>query len=97
MATYLRREEGSSVSHSVIARVWKENDLQPWRQGTLKLSRDPKFAEKVIDIVGLYLDPPDGAVVLSADKKTQVQAWSGRKGCGWKEVGDGRWRLIRVR
>lgn len=74
MARYLKREEGISVSHSVIARVWKENDLQPWRQGTFKLSRDPEFAEKVIDIVGLYLDPPDGAVVLSVDEKTQVQA-----------------------
>lgn len=74
MATYLKREEGISVSHSVIARVWKENELQPWRQGTFKLSRDPEFAEKVIDIVGLYLDPPDGAVVLSVDEKTQVQA-----------------------
>jgi transposase len=74
MAAYLKRKEGLSVSHSVIARVWKEHDLQPWRQGTFKLSRDPEFAEKVVDIVGLYLDPPDGAVVLSVDEKTQVQA-----------------------
>ena len=74
MAKYLKREEGISVSHSVIARVWKEHGLQPHRQGTFKLSRDPEFAEKVVDIVGLYLDPPEGAVVLSLDEKTQVQA-----------------------
>lgn len=74
MSAYLKRAEGISVSHSVIARIWKEYDLQPFRQGTFKLSRDPKFAEKVVDIVGLYLDPPAGAVVLSVDEKTQVQA-----------------------
>ena len=74
MATYLKREEGVAVSHSVIARVWREHDLQPSRQGTFKLSRDPEFAERVADVVGLYLDPPDGAVVLSVDEKTQVQA-----------------------
>jgi len=74
MSAYLKRVEGISVSHSVIARIWKEHDLQPFRQGTFKLSRDPGFAEKVVDIVGLYLDPPEGAVVLSVDEKTQVQA-----------------------
>ncbi len=74
MARFLKRNEGITVSHSVIARIWREHDLQPSHQGTFKLSRDPKFAEKVVDIVGLYLDPPDGAVVLSVDEKTQVQA-----------------------
>jgi transposase len=48
--------------------------LQPHRQGTFKLSRDPRFADKVFDVVGLYLHPPAGAVVLSIDEKTQVQA-----------------------
>jgi transposase len=48
--------------------------LTPHRQGTFKVSRDPAFAEKVADIVGLYLDPPGGAVVLSLDEKTQIQA-----------------------
>ncbi|MFI5781178.1 IS630 family transposase [Nocardia sp. NPDC051570] len=47
--------------------------LAPHRQGTFMLSRNPAFAEKVADIIGLYLDPPDGAVVLSIDEKTQVQ------------------------
>jgi len=62
------------VSHNYIATLWREHGLKPWRVGTFKLSRDPAFAEKVADIVGLYLDPPGGAVVLSIDEKTQVQA-----------------------
>jgi transposase len=74
MARYLRKQEGVVVSHVFITQVWRENDLQPHRQGTFKLSHDPDFAEKVIDVVGLYLDPPAGAVVLSVDEKTQVQA-----------------------
>jgi hypothetical protein len=44
-----------------------DNKIKPYRQGTFKLSKDPEFAEKVVDIVGLYLDPPGGAVVLSID------------------------------
>jgi transposase len=48
--------------------------LKPHRQGTFKLSKDPEFAAKVADVVGLYLDPPGGAVVLSIDEKTQIQA-----------------------
>jgi transposase len=74
MARYLKREEGISVSHSFVATLWREHDLQPHRQGTFKLSPDPAFEEKVIDVVGLYLDPPMDAVVLSIDEKTQVQA-----------------------
>jgi transposase len=52
---------------------WSSREM-PWQAGTFKLSRDPAFAEKVADVVGLYLDPPGGAVVLSIDEKTQVQA-----------------------
>jgi transposase len=74
MARYLKREEGISVWHSFVATLWREHDLQPHRQGTFKLSPDPAFEEKVIDVVGLYLDPPMDAVVLSIDEKTQVQA-----------------------
>jgi len=74
MARYLKGEEGISVSHSFVATLWREHDLQPHRQGTFKLSPDPAFEEKVIDVVGLYLDPPMDAVVLSIDEKTQVQA-----------------------
>jgi transposase len=74
LAGYLKRTEGVSVSWHYVAKLWREHGLKPHRQGTFKLSRDPAFADKVADIVGLYLDPPAGAVVLSVDEKTQVQA-----------------------
>jgi transposase len=76
MAVYLKRYEGIRVSHNFIADLWRDNGLQPHRTGTFKvpLSTDPDFEAKVFDVVGLYLDPPDGAVVLSFDEKTQVQA-----------------------
>lgn len=74
MAGYLARHEDIAVSHNFIADLWRAHGLQPHRQGTFKLSRDPAFADKVVDVVGLYLDPPDGAVVLCVDEKTQVQA-----------------------
>jgi transposase len=74
MAVYLKRTEGVSVSWHYVAKLWRDNDLKPHRTGTFKLSKDPRFAEKVADVVGLYLDPPAGAVVLSIDEKTQVQA-----------------------
>jgi transposase len=74
MAAFLKRTEGVSVSHDYVAKLWRDHGLAPHRQGTFKLSRDPRFADKVADIVGLYLEPPGGAVVLSIDEKTQVQA-----------------------
>jgi hypothetical protein len=61
LAKYLKRHEGIDVSHNFIARLWREHGLKPLRQGTFKVSRDPEFAAKVDDIVGLYLDPPAGA------------------------------------
>jgi transposase len=74
MARYLKQHEGVEVSHNFISVLWRENGIKPHRQGTFKLSRDPDFAAKVVDVVGLYLDPPAGAVVLSIDEKTQIQA-----------------------
>jgi transposase len=74
MSRYLKRHEGVAVSHNFVAQLWREHGLKPHRQGTFKVSKDPHFAAKVVDIVGLYLDPPTGAVVLSVDEKTQVQA-----------------------
>lgn len=74
MATFIACTEGVPVSHSYVAALWRANGLTPQRQGTFKVSRDPQFADKVADIVGLYLDPPGGAVVLSVDEKTQIQA-----------------------
>ena len=55
-------------------RIWKAFGLQPHRQETWKLSKDPQFIEKVRDVVGLYLNPPERAVVLCVDEKSQIQA-----------------------
>ena len=62
------------LSHATVGRIWRAFGLQPHRSETFKLSRDPLFVEKVRDIVGLYLAPPDRALVLSVDEKSQIQA-----------------------
>src|SRR4051794_17977518 len=66
--------QASGVSTSTVHRIWRAFSLQPHRSETFKLSTDPLFVEKVRDIVGLYLDPPDRAVVLCVDEKSQIQA-----------------------
>jgi transposase len=66
--------EETGMSRSTIHRIWRTFSLQPHRSETFKLSRDPLFVEKVRDIVGLYLAPPDKALVLCADEKSQIQA-----------------------
>jgi len=63
-----------SVSHMTVARVWDRHGLQPHRMRTFKLSRDKQFVEKLTDVVGLYLNPPDKALVLCVDEKSQIQA-----------------------
>ena len=62
------------VSHSMVQRIWKAYDLKPHRVRTFKLSNDPRFLEKLEDVVGLYLNPPELALALSADEKSQIQA-----------------------
>jgi transposase len=62
------------LTQSAVHRIWKAFGLQPHRQDTWKLSRDPQFVAKVRDIAGLYLDPPERAVVLCVDEKSQIQA-----------------------
>jgi len=62
------------LSQSAISRIWRAFSLQPHRTETFKLSKDPLFIEKVRDIVGLYLNPPDRALVLCVDEKSQIQA-----------------------
>lgn len=62
------------VSHSSVARVWDAHGLQPHRIRTFKVSKDKQFVEKLTDVVGLYLNPPDKALVLCVDEKSQVQA-----------------------
>jgi transposase len=66
--------KASGVSTSTVHRIWRAFSLQPHRTETFKLSTDPQFVEKVRDIVGLYLDPPDKALVLAVDEKSQIQA-----------------------
>jgi transposase len=62
------------VGHRSVQRIWKDHGLKPHLTRTFKLSNDPNFAEKVVDVVGLYMNPPDKAVVLCVDEKSQVQA-----------------------
>ena len=62
------------LSHMTVARIWDAHGLQPHRVKTFKLSRDKQFVEKLSDVVGLYLNPPDRALVLCVDEKSQVQA-----------------------
>src|SRR6204780_3599451 len=63
-----------SVSRTIVHRVWQRHDVQPHRVEKFKLSNDPHFEEKVRDVVGLYLNPPERALVLCVDEKSQIQA-----------------------
>lgn len=62
------------VGKDTVQRIWKARELRPWLVDTFKLSNDPNFEAKLVDVVGLYLDPPERAVVFSFDEKTQCQA-----------------------
>ena len=62
------------LTQTAVSRIWRAFGLQPHRQETFKLSKDPLFVEKVHDVVGLYLNPPERAVVLCVDEKSQIQA-----------------------
>src|SRR5215207_4812116 len=62
------------ISNVWVARIWRKWGLQPWRRESFKFSTDPELEAKVRDVVGLYLNPPDKAVVLSIDEKSQIQA-----------------------
>jgi transposase len=66
--------KASGLSRSTVGRIWKAFSLQPHRSETFKLSKDPLFIDKVRDIVGLYLNPPERALVLCVDEKSQIQA-----------------------
>ena len=66
--------ERHGVGKDTVARIWKGRNLRPWRVDTFKLSIDPDFEAKLVDVVGLYLNPPERAVVFSFDEKTQCQA-----------------------
>src|SRR5918911_3775359 len=66
--------EGMPISHATIARMWHRFGVQPWRAQTFKFSTDPALEAKIRDVVGLYLHPPEKAVVLCVDEKPQIQA-----------------------
>ena len=66
--------EGTPISHATIARIWHRFGVQPWRAETFKFSTDPALEAKIRDVVGLYLHPPERAVVLCVDEKPQLQA-----------------------
>ena len=66
--------KAQGVGHATVARIWDAHGLQPHRVRTFKLSKDKRFVEKLTDVVGVYLNPPDKAMVLCVDEKSQVQA-----------------------
>ncbi len=66
--------KAAGISIWQVRQIWEAANLKPHRLKTFKISNDPQFAEKVVDVVGLYMNPPDNAAVLSVDEKTQIQA-----------------------
>jgi len=70
--TSMAKETG--ISPSSVGRIWREAGLKPHRVATFKVSNDPQFEEKVVDVVGLYMNPPEKAMVLCVDEKSQIQA-----------------------
>jgi hypothetical protein len=68
----MAREVGTSPA--TVQRIWDARGLKPHLVTTFKLSNDPRFEQKLVDVVGLYLNPPDQAVVLCMDEKSQIQA-----------------------
>lgn len=62
------------IGNATVARAWREYGVAPWRSGTFKFSTDPELVAKVTDVVGLYLEPPENAIMLCADEKSQIQA-----------------------
>jgi len=66
--------QAQGVSEATVRRIWKRHSLKPHRLSTFKVSRDPQFVQKLIDVVGLYLNPPDKALIFCVDEKSQMQA-----------------------
>ena len=69
-----RLAAATGIAPTTVHRIWREHKLKPHQVRTFKFSKDPRLVEKIVDIVGLYLDPPAGALVLCVDEKTQIQA-----------------------
>ncbi len=66
--------ERYGIGKDSVARIWRDHKLKPWKVDTFKISNDPDFEDKLVDVVGLYMNPPERAVVFSFDEKTQCQA-----------------------
>src|SRR5436305_14117766 len=66
--------ERPGIGNATVARAWRDYGIQPWRAETFKFSTDPELVAKVTDVVGLYLAPPENAIVLCVDEKSQIQA-----------------------
>jgi hypothetical protein len=73
-ATHWSIRAMAAVSAATVQRIWNKHKLQPHRVESFKFNSDPQFAPKVRTIVGLYMNPPDKAIVLSVDEKSQIQA-----------------------
>ncbi|WP_443043880.1 helix-turn-helix domain-containing protein [Streptomyces sp. NBC_00322] len=80
LAAHLKRTEGIKASFRYVARVWREENLKPHRSGTFKPSKDPAFAEKLADVVGLYLDPPALSCCRSM-RRRRCRRWTGPSRC----------------
>src|SRR5438876_3498089 len=70
----VRRLAATGLSASTVHRIWRDHKLKPHQVRSFKFSNDPQLVEKIVDVVGLYVDPPKGALVLCIDEKTQIQA-----------------------
>ena len=77
-ASVIRLKQPSAIAE---IRIWQRNGIKPHLARTFKLSRDPRFEDKLLDVVGLYLNPPEHALVLSCDEKSQIQGASSE---GWR-------------
>ncbi len=66
--------KAQGVSPATVQRIWSARNIKPHRVKMFKLSNDKRFEEKLVDVVGLYLNPPEKAIVLSMDEKSQIQA-----------------------
>jgi len=66
------------IGKDAVARIWSDHGLKPWKVDTFKISNDPLFEQKLVDVVGLYLNPPARAVVFSYDEKTNARRWPAR-------------------
>ena len=74
--------QSQGVSKSTVNNIWRAHNLQPHRTKTFKLSRDPKFLEKMTDVIGLYLNPPQQAIVLCVDERARFRRWIAHsRGC----------------